>query len=134
MIHYFVSEAEGVRGASVPGYVATQVELLWVAMFSPTGLVEGVSGVTVIVASRGVPPRSVDRSWLSCFVFQNILQVLPVAPSRSVSVWGCELVSGLISCFIPATGWPVSRLAFESILLGYQDFSPSICEQVLIIL
>ena len=38
----------------------------------------------------------------------------------------------MVSGFVPATGWPVSRLAFESIFLGYQDFSPSICEQILI--
>ena len=132
MIHYFVSEAEGVCGASVPGYVATQVRLIWVAMFGPAGFVDGVSGVTVVVARWGTPPRSIDRSWLSCFVFQYILQVLPVAPGRSVLAWGCGLVFGLISRFIPATGWPVSRLAFESIFLGCQDFSPSICEQILI--
>ena len=34
--------------------------------------------------------------------------------------------------FNQATGWPVSRLALESVFLGCQDFSPSICEQVLI--
>ena len=79
MIHHFVSEAEGVRGASVPGYVATQFELVWVAVFGPARLVDSVSGVTVIVACWGMPPRSVDRSWLSRFVFPNILQVLPVA-------------------------------------------------------
>ena len=100
MIHYFVSEAEGVRGASVPGNVATLVELLWVAMFGPTGLVEGVSGVTVVVACRDAPPRSVDRSWLSCFV----------APGRSMLAWGCWLVCGLVRHFIPATRWPVSLI------------------------
>ena len=131
MIHHFVSEAEGVCGASVPGYVATQLELVWVAVFGPAGLVADVSGATII-ARWGAPPRSVDRSWLSYFVFQNILQVLPVALGRSVSTWGCGLVFGLVSRFIPATGWPVSRLAFEPIFLGCQDFSPSICEQVLI--
>ena len=84
MIHHFVTEAEGVRGASVLGYVATQFELVWLAVFSPAGLVDSVSGVTVIVACWGTPPRSVDRSWLSCFVFQYILQVFPIAPGRSV--------------------------------------------------
>ena len=39
---------------------------------------------------------------------------------------------GLIRRFVPATRWPVSRLALESIFLGCQDFCPSICEQVLI--
>ena len=115
MIHYFVSEAEGVCGASVPGYVATQLKLVWVAVFGPAGLVDNVS-------------------WLSCFVFQYILQVLPVAPGRSVLAWGCGLVFGLISRFIPATGWPDSRLALGSVSLGCQDFSPPICEQVSIIL
>lgn len=119
-------------GASVSGYVATQFELVWVAMFGPAGLVDGVSGVTVIIAHWGAPPRSVDQSWLSCFVFQNILQALPVALCCSVSAWGCGLVFGLISRFIPATGWPVSRLVLESVFLGCQDFSPSICKQVLI--
>ena len=101
-------------------------------MFGPAGLVDSVSGVTIIVMCWGAPPRSVDRSWLSCFVFQYILQVLPVAPGRSVLAWGCGLVFGLICRFIPATRWPVSRVALESIFLGCQDFSPSICEQVLI--
>ena len=118
MIHYFVNEAEGVCGTSVPGYLATQLELVWVVVFGTTGLVDDVSGATIIVARWGTPPRSIDRSWLSCFIFQNNLQVLPVALSRSVSAWGCGLVSGLISHFIPATGWPVSRLAFESIFLA----------------
>ena len=69
MIHYFVREAEGVCGASVPGYVATLVGLFWVAMFGPTGLVDDVSGAAVIIAHWGTPPRSVDRSWLSYLVF-----------------------------------------------------------------
>ena len=56
MIRHFVSEAEGVRGASVPGYVATQFELVWVAVFGPAGLVDDVSGVMVIVARWGTPP------------------------------------------------------------------------------
>ena len=116
----------------MPGYEATQFELVWVAVFGLAELVDDVSGVTVIVARWGAPPRSVDRSWLSCFIVQNILQVVPVALSRSVSAWGCGLVSGLVSRFILATGWPVNRLAFESIFLGCQDFSPSICEQILI--
>ena len=68
MIHHFVSEAEGVCGASVPGYVATHLELVWVAVFGLAGLVD-VSGVTVIIAHWGAPPRSVDRSLLSCFIF-----------------------------------------------------------------
>ena len=132
MIHHFVSGAEVVCGASMPGYVAMQLELVWVAMFGPAGFVDDVSGVTVVVARWGTPPRSVDRSWLSCFIVQNILQVVPVTLSHSVSAWGCRLVSGLVSHFVPSTGWLVSRLAFESIFLGCQDFSPSICEQVLI--
>ena len=103
MIHYFVSEAEGVCGASVPGYMATQFELVWVGVFGSAGLVDDVSGTTIIVARWGVPPPSVGRSWLSCFVFQNILQVLPVTLGRSVSAWGCGLVFRLISRFIPAT-------------------------------
>ena len=45
---------------------------------------------------------------------------------------GCGLVFGLICRFVPARGWPFSRVALESVFLGYQDFSPSICEQVLI--
>ena len=49
MIHHFVSEAEGVRGAPVPGYVATHFELVWVAVFGPAGLVDNVSGVMIIV-------------------------------------------------------------------------------------
>ena len=56
MIHYFVREAEGVCGASVLGYVATLVGLVWVAMFGPAGFVDDVSGVTVIVARWGAPP------------------------------------------------------------------------------
>ena len=55
MIHHFVSEAEGVHGASVPGYVATQFELVWAAVFVLAGLVDNVSGVTVIVACWGAP-------------------------------------------------------------------------------
>ena len=94
MIHHFISEAEGVRGASVPGYVATQFELVWVAVFGPTGLVDSVSGVTIIVTYWGAPPQSVDRSWLSCFVFQYILQVLPIALGRSVLAWGAGWYSG----------------------------------------
>ena len=109
MIHHFISEAEGVCGASVSGYVATQFELVWVAVFGPAGLVYGVSVATVIVACWGAPPRSIDRSWLSCFVFQYILRVLPVAPGRSVLAWGCGLVFGLICRFITAMGWPVSE-------------------------
>ena len=70
------------------------------AVFGPAGLVDSVSGVTVIIARWGAPPRSVDRSWLSYFVFQYILQV--------------------------------SRVALESVFLSCQDFSPSICVQVLI--
>ena len=60
MIHHFVSEAEGVCGASVPGYVATEVGLVWVAVFGPAGLVDDISGAMVTVARWGVPPRSVD--------------------------------------------------------------------------
>ena len=56
MIHYFVSEVEGVCGASVPSYVATQFRLVWVAMFGPAGLVDDVSGAAVIVARWGAPP------------------------------------------------------------------------------
>ena len=96
------------------------------------GLFHSASGVMIIVACWGAPPRSVDRSWLSCFVFQYILQVLPIAPGHSVLAWGYGLVFGLISRFILATGWPVSHLALESVFLGCQDFSPSIREQVLI--
>ena len=55
MIHHFVSEAEGVRGALVPGYVATQFKLVWVAVFGPVGLVYGISVVTVIVARWARP-------------------------------------------------------------------------------
>ena len=52
MIHHFVSEAEGVCGASVLGYVATQFELVWLAVFGPAGLVDSVSGVMVIVGVK----------------------------------------------------------------------------------
>ena len=56
MIHHFVGEAEGVCGASVSGYVATQFKLIWLAVFGPAGLVDSVSSVTVIVACWGAPP------------------------------------------------------------------------------
>ena len=56
MIHYFIGAAEGVCGASMPDYVATQFELVWVAVFGPAGLVYGVSVVTVILACWGTPP------------------------------------------------------------------------------
>ena len=56
MIHHFVGEAEGVCGASMPGYVATQFELVWVAVFGPAGLVDNVSGMMVIIARWGAPP------------------------------------------------------------------------------
>ena len=55
MIHYFVSEAEGVCGASVPGYVAMQFELVWVVVFGPAELVVSVSGMTVIITRCGAP-------------------------------------------------------------------------------
>ena len=100
------------------GYIPTQLELVWVAVFGPAGLVDDVSGTTIILARWGTPPRSLDRFWLACFVFQNILQVLPIALGRSISAWWCGLVFGLICCFIPATGWPVNRVALESVFLG----------------
>ena len=56
MTHHFISEAEGVCGASVPGYVATQVELVWVAVFGSAGLVDDVSGLTVIIVRWGAHP------------------------------------------------------------------------------
>ena len=118
MSHYFISEAEGVCGASVPGYVETQSGYVRLVMFGPVGFAVSVSGMTVIVMCCGAPPWSVDQSWLSCGVIQSITQVLSIAPGRSKLAWGCGLVSGLISHFIPATGWLVSRLAFESIFLG----------------
>ena len=75
---------------------------------------------------------SVDRSWLSCIVFQSVLLVLRIAPGHSKLAWWCGLVFGLICRFIPTSRRPVSHVALESIFLGCQDFSPSICEQILI--
>ena len=56
MIHYFIGEAEGVCGASVPGFVATQCDYVWPVMFGLAGLIIGVPSMTVIVMRYGAPP------------------------------------------------------------------------------
>ena len=98
---------------------------LGVVMFS-------TSGRMPIIAHRGTPPRSIDRSWLSCDVIQFIAQVLSITPSRSKPTRGYGLVFRLICRFVPTSRRLVSHLALESIFLGCQDFCPSICEQILI--
>ena len=56
MIHHFISEAEGVCGASVPGHVATQSGQVWLVVFGPAGFTVSVSGMMVIVMCCGAPP------------------------------------------------------------------------------
>ena len=56
MIHHFIGEAEGVCGASVPGYVATQSGCVCLVVFGPGGFAVSVSGMTVIVMCCNTPP------------------------------------------------------------------------------
>ena len=56
MSHYFVSEAKGVCGASVSGYVAVYSDWVWSVMSGLAGFISIVSGMTIGVMSYGVPP------------------------------------------------------------------------------
>ena len=56
MFHYFISEAEGVCGASEPGYVAAYSYWVWSVMSGLAGFMSIVSGMTVGVMSCGAPP------------------------------------------------------------------------------
>ena len=60
MIYYFICEAKWVCGASVLGYITTQLKRALSTVFGPVGV--AVSGATVVVAHRGAPTRSIDRS------------------------------------------------------------------------
>ena len=144
-------------GASVSGYVTTQLEWSRSAVFGPDRCVFVISGMVSIVAHWGTSPRSVDRSGLAWFVVQIVPQVMCVSPSCCVPIcsatW-CRLVFELDCRFVSTTRWSVGRIvcwkcwlqcllvelwyqfalwvtfgwAFESIFLGFQDLSPSISE------
>ena len=55
MFHYFISEAQGVCGASMSGSVTTQFGWSWSAVFGPDRLVFIVSDVAAVVARWGAP-------------------------------------------------------------------------------
>ena len=60
IFHYFISEAQGVCGASVLGDITTELKRALSVLFGLSGLT--VSGATVVVTYRGAPTRSIDRS------------------------------------------------------------------------
>ena len=69
-------------GASVLGYITTQLEGALSVEFGPAGFI--VSGVTITVTCRGAPARSVDRSCLPCLVLQDVAQVGRIFPCLSM--------------------------------------------------
>ena len=56
MLHYFISEAEGVCGASISGQIVTYSGWSPSAVIVPDVIVLAMFGLIAIVARRGTPP------------------------------------------------------------------------------
>ena len=68
VIQYFICEAEGVCGASISGQVTMQLGWSLSAVFGPDVVMLLTPSWRAVLAHQGMPPRSVDRSGLTCSI------------------------------------------------------------------
>ena len=111
---YFISEAEGVCGASISGQVATYFGCGPSVIFGLDITMLAMFGSIAVIARRGMPPFSIDRSSLTCFILQALPEIICVSLSSFVSVFTVRwyrMVFGLGCRFVPTTWWSVSRIA-----------------------